>query len=257
MRTAGNTILITGGTAGIGRALAERFHGQGNRVIIAGRRQAAIDEITAAHPGMAGYAADMTSAEDIEGLAARVLADHPALNVVIANAGIMRTERLSTRRDLADALEMITTNLIAPIRLIDALVEHLAAQDDAAIVTVSSGLAFVPLAWVPTYSATKAAIHSYTDSLRYQLEGKVELIELAPPGVQTELTPGQSGRGGYMPLAAFIDEVMAQFAQQPTPREILVEQVKGLRYAEAEGRYDAALRMVSDAYREYMDDGTD
>ncbi len=255
MRMAGNTILITGGTAGIGRALAERFHSQGNRVIIAGRRQEAIDEITAAHPGMAGYAADMTSAEDIEGLAARVMADHPALNVVIANAGIMRTERLSTRRDLADALEMITTNLIAPIRLIDALVEHLAAQDDAAIVTVSSGLAFVPLAWTPTYSATKAAIHSYTDSLRYQLEGKVEVIELAPPGVQTELTPGQSGRDGYMPLAAFIDEVMAQFAEQPTPREILVERVKGLRYAEAEGRSDAALRMLGDGYRQHMDDG--
>lgn len=252
MRRSNNTILITGGTAGIGRALAERFHNEGNRVIIAGRRQSAIDEITAAHPGMAGYVADMASAQDIERLAECVIADHPALNVVIANAGIMRTERASRSRDLSDALETITTNLVAPIRLIDALVDHLAAQRDAAIVTVSSGLAFVPLSWTPTYSATKAAIHSYTQSLRYLLEGKVEVIELAPPGVQTELTPGQSTREQYMPLGDFIDEVLVQFGQQPTPPEILVERVKGLRHAETEGEFDALFRMLNDGYRQHM-----
>jgi uncharacterized oxidoreductase len=162
----------------------------------------------------------------------------------------MRYEDISAQRDLSDAESTITTNLLGPIRLIDALVDHLAAQPDAAIVNVTSGLAFVPLAATATYSATKAALHSYTVSLREALRGTVEVIELAPPAVQTDLTPGQREARGYLPLGAFVDEVMALFAQQPTPKEVLVEAVKFLRNAEAEGRFDATVTQIGEFVRQ-------
>lgn len=113
------------------------------------------------------------------------------------------------------------------------------------MINVSSGLAFVPLLATPTYNATKAAIHSYTVALRTALENQVEVIELVPPAVQTELTPGLSQREDAMPLATFIDEVKELFAQQPTPREILVKWVLFLRNAEAEGRFDQAVAMLA------------
>ncbi|HEX7874668.1 MAG TPA: SDR family oxidoreductase [Sphingobium sp.] len=248
MRPTGNTILITGGTSGIGRALAERFQAAGNSVIIVGRRQALLDEIAATNSGITGYAVDMEDAAGTEAFLQRLIAEHPALNIVIANAGIMRTEKAGARRDLTDAAEMIATNLLAPIRLINGLVDHLTAQADAAIVTVSSGLAFVPLAATPTYNATKAAIHSYTVSLRHALAGKAEVIELIPPAVQTDLTPGQSTREGYMPLTDFIDEVMDLFGQAPTPPEIRVKAVAFLRDAEAEGRFDETFAALNGHY---------
>jgi len=249
MKTSGNTILITGGGSGIGAALAERFHAQGNRVIVAGRRQEALDTVVAGREGMFAMTLDVESAQGIEDFARRALAEHPSLNVVINNAGIMRYEALDARRDLGDAEATITTNLLGPIRLTNALIDHLVARGDATIVNVSSGLAFVPIALAPTYSATKAAIHSYTVALRDALQGKVEVIELAPPAVQTGLTPGQESRPGYQPLDAFIDEVMALFGQGPTPAEILVERVKPLRFAEREGRFDAAVTQMGEMVR--------
>lgn len=245
MKNSGNTILITGGGSGIGAALAQRFHDAGNTVIVAGRRRDALDATIVGRPNMHAMTLDIESAEAIEAFARQLVAAHPALNVLINNAGIMQHEDVGSRRDLAGAEATVTTNLLGPIRLTNALVDHLKAQPDAAIVNVTSGLAFVPLVLAATYSATKAAIHSYTISLRDALEGQVEVIELAPPAVQTDLTPGQRTREGYQPLEEFADEVFALLGQSPTPAEVLVERVKFLRNAEAEGRFDAALAAIT------------
>ncbi|NYD90987.1 SDR family oxidoreductase [Sphingomonas melonis] len=245
MTPQGNTILITGGGSGIGEALAHRLHDAGNTVIVAGRRRDALDRAMAGREHMHAIELDVESADGIADFARRLLAAHPGLNVLINNAGIMRFEALDRSRDLADAEATITTNLLGPIRLTNALIDHLVQQRDAVIVNVTSGLAFVPLIVTPTYNATKAAIHSYTVTLREALKGKVEVIELAPPGVQTALTPGQESRPGYQPLESFADEVMALLSQQPTPPEILVERVGFLRRAEAEGRFDETLQQLN------------
>jgi uncharacterized oxidoreductase len=245
MKTSGNTILITGGGTGIGRALAHRFHDLGNRVIVAGRRQDTLDEAAGGRDGIATALLDITDPAAIADFAARVTADHPALNVVIHNAGVMREEDSGAKRDLSAVEAMVATNLLGPIRLTDALVDHLGSQADAAIVTVTSGLAFVPLTNFPTYCATKAAMHSYTIALREKLRGRIEVIELAPPGVQTDLTPGQSSFEGYMPLADFTDEAMTGFEKQPTPEEIVVGRAKMLRAAERDGRFEETRRMLN------------
>lgn len=241
MKLTGNTILITGGGSGIGEALAHRLHDRGNTVIVAGRRQEALDSAIAGRANMHALVLDVESAAGVADFARRLLAAYPAVNVLVNNAGIMRSEVLDHARDLTDAEETITTNLLGPIRMIDALVEHLSAQPGAAIVNVTSGLAFVPLITAPTYCATKAAIHSYTVALREVLKGKVEVIELAPPGVQTTLTPGQEKRSAYQPLDEFADEIMALWAQVPTPKELLVQRVRFLREAEANGKFDETL----------------
>lgn len=255
MKAAGNTILITGGGTGIGAALAHQLHDAGNRVIVAGRRVQALEAVIAGRDRMHAIALDVDDPGSIAAAVATVLADHPGLNVLVNNAGIMRGEVLDRPRDLSDAEATVTTNLLGPIRLIDALIGHLTAQPDAAIVNVSSGLAFVPLVTSPTYSATKAAIHSYTIALREALKGKVEVIELAPPGVQTALTPGQQTRPGYLPLEDFIREAMALLQQQPTPSEILVERVRPLRTAEGDGRLDQMVTMLRDAARNAAGEG--
>lgn len=245
MQQTGNTILITGGGTGIGRALAHRFHDLGNSVIIAGRRQEVLDQAARGRDRMHTLTLDIESASGVADFAQRLLSAHPAVNVLINNAGIMRFEDASGARDLGDAEATITTNLLGPIRLADALVDHLKRQPGAAIVNVTSGLAFVPLLTTPTYNATKAALHSYGVALRALLKGRVEVIELAPPAVQTGLTPGQETRPGYQPLDDFADEVMALFAQEPTPPEILVKGVGFLRFAEAEGRFDETLARLN------------
>lgn len=245
MTPTGNTILITGGGTGIGRALAHCFADQGNAVIVTGRTQASLDEAVAGREGMFAYTLDIADAAAIEAFARDVIARHPALNVLVNNAGIMRFEDLAQPRDLGDAEATVVTNLLGPIRLTNALTAHLVEASGAAIVNVTSGLAFVPLTTTPTYNATKAAMHSYTLSLREQLSGRVEVIELAPPAVQTDLTPGQATREGYLPLDAYIEEVMSLFGQTPTPAEILVERVKFLRHAEAEGRFDSAMAAIN------------
>lgn len=249
MKTTGNTILITGGGSGIGETLAHRFHDLGNTVIIAGRRQNALERACIGRKNMHAMTLDVESSADITDFATRLIAQYPKANILINNAGIMRSENLDRRRDLTDAEAMITTNLLGTIRVTNAMIDHLVTQPDSAIVNVSSGLAFVPLFSAPTYNATKAAIHSYTVSLREAVKGKVEVIELVPPAVQTELTPGQETRPGYQPLAEFADEVMELFSHQPTPSEILVSRVGFQRFAEAEGRFDDALAVLSEMAR--------
>ncbi|WP_375245315.1 SDR family oxidoreductase [Qipengyuania pacifica] len=245
MQTNGNTILITGGGSGIGRELAHKWHDLGNTVIVAGRTQASLDETAAGHANIHTMIVDVGDADDLARFAKKVVEVHPAINVLVNNAGIMRFEDITEERELGDAEATIATNLLGPIRLIDGLIEHLKAQENAAIINVTSGLAFVPMPRTATYSATKAAMHSYTVSLRAKLEGKVEVIELAPPAVQTELTPGQSTREGYMPLDQFIEETMLGFTAEDTPQEVLTQNVLFLRNAEAEGRFDKALEMTS------------
>jgi uncharacterized oxidoreductase len=212
---------------------------------MAGRRRESLEETIAERDQMHAITLDVEAPDAIAACAMRVITQFPALNVLINNAGIMRREDLTRSRDLRDAEQTIVTNLLGPIRLTNALINHLAHQPTAAIVNVSSGLAFAPLSGTPTYNATKAAIHSYTVSLREQLKGTVEVIELAPPAVRTELTPGQSTRDAYMPLDEFIDEAMALFQQEPTPKEVLVERVAFLRWAERDGRFDQAVEMLS------------
>jgi uncharacterized oxidoreductase len=255
MKTSGNTILMTGGGSGIGEALAHRFHDRGDTVIIAGRRQESLERATEGRDRIHAMTLDVEDAAAVDAFAKQVVADFPALNVLFNNAGIMKFEDLTSRRDLADAEATLAINVLGPIRLTNALIDHLAGQPDAAIVTVTSGLAYVPLVAAPTYSASKAAIHSYTVSLRTQLAGKIEVIEVAPPGVQTDLTPGQANRPGYMPLEAFADAVAAQFAEQPTPREILVDEVQFLRQAEREGRFDETLKTLTERAAQQREEG--
>jgi uncharacterized oxidoreductase len=217
-------------------------------VIIAGRRRHALDEATAANPGMQALELDIESPAAIRAFAAEATSRIPALNVLINNAGIMRAEKLLAQQpDLADAEAIVTTNLLGPIRLTAALLPHLEKQPHAVIMNVSSGLAFMPLALTPTYCATKAAIHSYTQSLRYQLRSTaIEVLELIPPYVQTHLMSGAEDPRA-MPLTAFIAEVMQILGQQPTPAEICVENVKPLRFAAEKGTYDGIFQGMNAA----------
>jgi len=253
MHKSGNTILVTGGGSGIGRALAEAFHRNGNTVIIAGRRKAALAETLAANPGMTGMTLDIEDKASIAELAARLSREHATLNVLVNNAGIMLAENLlSENFDLGDSEATVATNLLGPIRLTAALLPLLRKQPAATIINVTSGLAFTPLALTPTYSATKAALHSYTMSMRYQLrDTNVRVVELAPPYVQTMLMgERQANDPMAMPLVDFISESMALLSSSPTPDEILVERVKPLRNAEASGNFSQFFKTMNDHFYE-------
>jgi uncharacterized oxidoreductase len=252
MKTNGNTILITGGGSGIGRALAEAFHKLGNQVIIAARGKKSLDETIAANPGMKSVTLDVSDPKSIQSFAAEVTKDFPTLNVIINNAGIMKPENLLEAPNyLSDAEAIVTTNLLGPIRLTAALLPTLRKQPRATIMTVSSGLAFVPLAMTPTYCATKAAIHSYTQSLRYQLNAtNVEVIELIPPYVQTTLMGDQQAEDSRaMPLKEFIDEVMSILKSQSDAKEICVKKVYPLRFAAEAGqqKYEEFFAQLNDS----------
>lgn len=227
MQMTGNTIFITGGTSGIGRALAEQFHSLGNKVIIAGRRQDLLDEVAAAHPGIEGVALDISDAADIDRVAAQLIRDYPTLNVLINNAGIMPFDDPSGRIDDAVSRQILDTNLLGPIRLTSALIEHLKAQPRATIIHNTSVLAYVPIATNAVYSASKAALHSYALSQRFMLKGTgVSVQEIAPPWVDTDLIK-KSGDPRAMPLDAFIAETMKGLATDAP--EVFVEAIRALR----------------------------
>lgn len=247
MNITGNTIFIPGATSGIGLALAQRLHERGNTVIVGGRRTELLDQIRDAHPGIDTVQIDTTDADSILTATRTVLDTHPDMNVLVTMAGIMRVEDW-TRADgfVASADEIITTNVLGPIRLIAAFIEHLQTRPDATIMTVSSGLAFTPLRVTPSYNASKAAIHMLSESIRLQLAGtSVSVVELVPPAVRTALMPGQEESPIALPLADFVEEVMSLIETHPEASEILVERVKFLRYGEARGDYPQVLAAIN------------
>ncbi len=248
MEMTGNTILITGGGSGIGRGLAEAFHKLGNQVIIAGRRQSVLDETTKANPGMKSLTLDVEKADSITEFAEKITAEFPRLNVVINNAGSGQFENIA-----ADGIDVklvesaFTTNVLGPIRLTAALLAHLKKQPKSVVANVTSGLAFLPLAWMATYCSTKAALHSYTESLRYQLKDTpVEVLEIAPPYVQTHFGgEAQKSDPRAMPLEAYIDETMEVLKAGGVDGEINVKNVYPLRFAEKEGKYADTFKFLA------------
>lgn len=247
MNITGNTVFIPGATTGIGLALALALREKGNTVIVGGRRADVLDRIAAEHPGVDTVRIDTTDPASIEAAAKQVLANHPDLNVLVTMAGIMNVEDWRTPEGfLASAESVVTTNVLGPIRLIAAFVEHLRSRPDATIMTVSSGLAFAPLAITPSYNASKAAIHMLSESLRLQLaDTSVKVVELVPPAVRTALLPGQEHVESAMPLDEYIAETVGLLESQPDAREIQVERVKFLRYGEVRGDYDDVVAALN------------
>lgn len=245
MRISDNTIFIAGGTSGIGLELALRLSGEGNKVIVGGRRRSRLDEIATAHPELATVEIDVDDKASIARAFDGVTASFPELNVLVTMSGIMHPEDLTSADSLQIAERTVTTNILGTIRLVSTFIPFLIEKESATIVTVTSALAFVPLPMTPTYNASKAAIHSFTESMRVQLaDTSIQVIEIAPPGVRTSLM-GQENSEAAMPLGAFVDEVIMLLKANPQAKEIIVEAASGLRNAEANGNYDQMLAMLS------------
>ncbi|MFI6119482.1 SDR family oxidoreductase [Streptomyces sp. NPDC051064] len=247
MNISGNSIFIPGSTSGIGLALALELRARGNTVIVGGRRAELLERIAAEHPGIDTVQIDTTDPQSIASAAKQVLAGHPDLNVLITMAGVMHVEDWRDPASfLASAESTVATNVLGPIRLIAAFVEHLQTRPDATIMTVSSGLAFTPLKVTPSYNASKAAIHMLSESIRLQFaDTSVKIIELEPPSVRTALLPGQEDSESAMPLDAFIAETVELLDTRPDAREIQVERVKYLRFGEARGDYDQVVETLN------------
>jgi short-subunit dehydrogenase involved in D-alanine esterification of teichoic acids len=247
MDISGNTVFIPGATSGIGLALALALRERGNTVIVGGRRTELLEKIAAEHPGVQTVRIDTADAQSVETAAKDVLARFPSVNVLITMAGVMRVEDWHHPETFLESAEnVVTTNVLGPIRLIAAFVEHFQTRPDATIMTVSSGLAFAPLKVTPSYNASKAAVHMLSESLRLQLaDTSVRVVELEPPSVQTDLLPGQADNEHAMPLDEYVAEVMGIIETQPDVREIQVERVKFLRYGEARGDYDQVVATLN------------
>jgi short-subunit dehydrogenase involved in D-alanine esterification of teichoic acids len=247
MKMTGNTILLTGGTSGIGLGLAVRLHEAGNKVIVAGRRKKLLDDITAEHPGIDALVLDVADPDSIARASETLAASHPDLNVLINNAGIMLKENVLDPASLPVAEEHVTINLLGTIRMTYAFLPLLVGKDDAVVMNVTSALAFVPFPITPTYSATKAALHSFSQTLRVQLAGAdtgVQVIEVVPPSVRTTLL-GQQDDDQAMPLDEFLTETIDLMREKPDAEELVVERARFLRDAQANGSYDDVFAMLS------------
>lgn len=249
MKMTGNTILITGGTRGIGRALAEAFHERGNRVIVTGRDPRQLDALAAERPGLIGLPLDLGDPASLARLADEVRARFPELNVLIANAGISRPEDV-TQDDWngADAEQIVDTNILGVLRAAAAFLPQLKRQQNATLMATSSALAFLPLASFPTYCASKAFLHSWLTSLRHQLRNvPVEVLELSPPYVQTALTGArQATDPRAMPIDDYIQQVMQRLERGEYPNgELLLERDQARRWAERDGTYDAIFATMN------------
>jgi uncharacterized oxidoreductase len=226
MNLTGNTIFITGGGSGIGRALAEALHKRGNKVIISGRRKGHLDAVVKANPGIEAIELDIADPDNIKAAAKKLIREHPDLNVLINNAGIMEPDQAAGIIDDELLTSTVTTNFLGPIRLTSALVDQLKSRRGV-ILYNTSALAFVPLAMTAVYSATKAALHSYALSQRFLLrDSGVRVLEMAPPWVRTELMNSQEAEQA-MPLDQFISETLDVLGTDA--EEILVEAAKPLR----------------------------
>ncbi|WP_326580621.1 SDR family NAD(P)-dependent oxidoreductase [Actinacidiphila glaucinigra] len=237
MKLTNRTVLIVGGTSGIGLELAHRFAKDGNTVVVGGRQPEPRD-------GLQSVQIDVTDPASVLRARDEVLAAHPDLDVVVTMSGVLLTEDLRDPAHITDAENMVATNLLGTIRVIDACTPHLIGRGAGTIITVSSGIAFLPFPLMATYGATKAAVHSYTESLRAHLAGTgVEVAELVPPAVATpamaKLNPAA------VPVDDYLDEVMELLAVEPTTREIIAEAALPLRWAERDGTYAELLERRS------------
>ncbi|URJ35030.1 SDR family NAD(P)-dependent oxidoreductase [Paenibacillus polymyxa] len=223
MKLTGNTIFITGGGSGIGRALAIALHKLGNKVIISGRRKERLEETIKANPGMSAVELNVQDPASIKAVAKQLIEEYPDVNVLINNAGIIQSDDSAGVIDEDVLISTVTTNLLGPIRLTSAFIEHLKSKEEAVVINTTSILGFVPLATTAVYSATKAALHTYTLSQRYMLKDtSVKVIEIVPPWVQSNNDEPRA-----MPLASFIDATIKILGTDTD--EILVYEAKMFR----------------------------
>ena len=234
-----HTVLVVGGTSGIGRGLAQRFADAGSTVVVGGRDPQPLD-------GLDTVRIDVIDPDSVRRARDEVLAAHPDLDVVVTMSGVMLTEDLRDPAHVTAAETTIATNLLGTIRVVDAFTPHLLARGSGTVLTVSSGIAFLPFPLMPSYGASKAGVHAYTEALRAQLAGTgVEVVELVPPAVATA---GQERvNPAALPLDAYLDEVVELLSAEPTPQEVLVEGVRMHRWAERDGTYAELVARRSQA----------